>query len=47
MADMLNNGGHVNDNGIGTEEGTQAEAYAIEGQPFFDMATADCTTFFC
>jgi hypothetical protein len=46
MDDMLNNGAHANDNGIGMEEGTQAEAYDIEGHPFFDMAMADCTTFF-
>jgi hypothetical protein len=31
MFDMINNGGHVNGNGIGTEEGTQAEAYNIDG----------------
>jgi hypothetical protein len=46
MDDMLNNGGYANGNGIGTEERTQAEAYDIEGHPFFDMAMADCTTFF-
>jgi hypothetical protein len=46
MDSMLNNGGHANGNAIGTEEGTQAEPYDIEGHPFFDMATADCTTFF-
>jgi hypothetical protein len=43
---MLNNAGHANGNAIGTEEGTQAEAYDIEGHPFFDMATADCTALF-
>jgi hypothetical protein len=46
MDDMLNNGGHANSNAIGTEEGTQAEAYDIEGHPFFDMATAEYTAFF-
>jgi hypothetical protein len=46
MFGMLNNDGHGNDNGIGTEEGTQAEAYDIDRQPFFDMATIDCTTFY-
>jgi hypothetical protein len=46
MDDMLNNGGHANDNAIGTEEGTLAESYDIEGHPFFDMATANCTAFF-
>jgi hypothetical protein len=29
MFDLINNGGHGN--GIGTEEGTQAEAYDIDG----------------
>jgi hypothetical protein len=46
MDDMLNNGGHANGNVIGTEECTQAEAYDIDAQPFFDMATADCMAFF-
>jgi hypothetical protein len=46
MDGMLNNGGHANGNAIRTEEGTQAEAYDIEGHPFLDMATADCMTFF-
>jgi hypothetical protein len=43
---MLNNGGHANGNAIGTKEGTQAEAYDIEGHPFFDMAKANCIAFF-
>jgi hypothetical protein len=30
MFGMLNNGGHGSDTGIGTEEGTHAEAYDIE-----------------
>jgi hypothetical protein len=39
MFDMINNGGHGN--GIGTEEGTQAKAYYFDGQPFFDVPSAD------
>jgi hypothetical protein len=46
MDNMLNNGGHANGNVIGTEEGTQAEAYDIEGHLFFDLASADYTKFF-
>jgi hypothetical protein len=46
MFDMLNNGGHGNDNSIGMEEGTQVKAYDIDGQPFFDVATTDYTAFY-
>jgi hypothetical protein len=45
MFGMLNIVSHGNDTGIGTEEGTQAEAYDIEAQAFFDVPTGDCTTF--
>jgi hypothetical protein len=45
MFDMINNGGHGNDNAIGMKEGTQDEAYDIDGQPFFHVASANCTTF--
>jgi hypothetical protein len=41
MFDLINNG-----YGIGVEEGTQAEAYDIDGQPFFDVPSADCTAFY-
>jgi hypothetical protein len=33
-------------NAIGTEEGTQAEAYDIDGQPFFHVASANCMAFY-
>jgi hypothetical protein len=46
MSGMLNNGGHGNDPSIETEEGAQAEGYDIEAQDFFDVPTADCTTFY-
>jgi hypothetical protein len=46
MYDIINNGGHGNDNVIGTTEGTQAEAYDIDGIPFFDTPSVDCTTFY-
>jgi hypothetical protein len=46
MFGMLNDGSHGNDTGIGTEEGTQAEAYDIEAQAFFDVPTADYTAFY-
>jgi hypothetical protein len=42
--DMINNDGHGN--GIGMEEGTQAEAYYIHGQHLFDMPLANGTTFY-
>jgi hypothetical protein len=41
---LINNGGHGN--GIGTEEGTQAEAYDIDEQPLFDVPSANCTAFY-
>jgi hypothetical protein len=44
MFDLINNG--RTGNGIGTEEGTQVEAYDIDGQPFFDASSADCTAFY-
>jgi hypothetical protein len=44
MFDMINNGGHGN--GIGTEEDTQVEAYDIDGQPFFNVSSANCIAFY-
>jgi hypothetical protein len=38
------NGG--DENGNGTEEGTQAEAYDIDGQPLFDVPSANCMAFY-
>jgi hypothetical protein len=43
MFDLINNEG--NGNGIGTEEGTQAEAYDIDGQPLFDVPSANAMAF--
>jgi hypothetical protein len=42
--DMINNDGHGN--GIGMEEGTQAEAYDIDGQPLFDVPLANGRAFY-
>jgi hypothetical protein len=44
MFDLINNGG--DGNGIGMEEGTQAKAYDIDGQPLFDVPMANCTAFY-
>jgi hypothetical protein len=44
MFNLINNGG--DGNGKGTEEGTQAEAYDIDGQPLFDMPSANCMAFY-
>jgi hypothetical protein len=44
MFDLINNG--ANGNGIGIEEGTEAEAYDIDAQPLFDGPSANCTTFY-
>jgi hypothetical protein len=44
MFGLINNDDDSND--IGTEEGTQAEAYDIDVQPLFDMTSANCTTFY-
>jgi hypothetical protein len=44
MFDLINNGREVNV--IGTGEGTQAEAYDIDGQPFFDVPSTDCMAFY-
>jgi hypothetical protein len=46
MFDMINNGGHGNGNAVGTEEGTQAESYDIEGQSFFDVPPTNYTAFY-
>jgi hypothetical protein len=46
MFDLINNGRDSNGNGIGTEEGTPAEAYDINGQPLFDVPSANCTAFY-
>jgi hypothetical protein len=46
MFDLINNGGDGDGNGIGMEEGTQAKAYDIDGQPLFDMSSANYTTFY-
>jgi hypothetical protein len=44
MFDLINNGS--DGNGIGMEEGTQAEAYDIDGQLLFDVPSANCTAFY-
>jgi hypothetical protein len=41
MLDMINTDGR--DNGTGTEEGTQAGAYEIDGRPLFDVPSANAT----
>jgi hypothetical protein len=44
MFGLINNG--RNGNGIWTEEGTQAESYDINGQPLFDVPSANCIAFY-
>jgi hypothetical protein len=44
MFDMIDNRSHGN--GTGMEEGTQAKAYDIGGQPFFDVPSANYSTFY-
>jgi hypothetical protein len=44
MFDMINKSGHGN--GIRMEEGTQADAYDIGGQPLFNVPLANCTAFY-
>jgi hypothetical protein len=44
MFDMINNSGHGN--GIRMEEGTQADAYDIDGQPLFNVPLANCTALY-
>jgi hypothetical protein len=44
MFDLINNRGDVN--GIGTEEGTQDEAYNIDRKPLFDVPLANCMAFY-
>jgi hypothetical protein len=44
MFHMIDNSGHGNS--IGTKEGTQAEAYDIGRQPFFDVPSANYTAFY-
>jgi hypothetical protein len=43
MFDLIKNEG--NGNGIGTEEGTQDEAYDIDGQPLFNVPSANSMSF--
>jgi hypothetical protein len=44
MFDLINNGS--DGNGIWMEEGTQAEAYDIDGHLLFDVPSANCTAFY-
>jgi hypothetical protein len=44
MFDMINTSGHGN--GIGMKEGTQAEAYDIDGQSLFDVPSGNATAFY-
>jgi hypothetical protein len=45
MYGMINDGGHTG-NGLGTEQGTQAEGFEIESEPLFDEPTAAPTAMY-